>query len=291
MSRAKRGRLTVTRQRGGFTLIELLIVITIIGVLMGLLFPAVIDAMKAANETKCQANLKQLAEAMLTYCSDHDGSFPLYPTGTQPGSASDWLYRPATSGGQNLNDFSKGLLLANKYIGNDEILYCPLDMDRGLPRPSGALEMVKIIGTLKESVPAPSYVINQSITWGDYSNWPGGTRGKVRSRNITDFDTNDFMFIEQSAGVGTDLEPESACDQAYMIPNANAYSLTRRHHGGGYVACMGGHVEWISQEAFKEGMQKIGSGGTWYYRTLERPSSTPAGVVSPEEIGSRWNPG
>jgi len=228
MSRAKRGRLTVTRQRGGFTLIELLIVITIIGVLMGLLFPAVIDAMKAANETKCQANLKQLAEAMLTYCSDHDGSFPLYPTGTKPGSASDWLYRPATSGGQNLNDFSKGLLLANKYIGNDEILYCPLDMDRGLPRPSGALEMVKIIGTLKESVPAPSYVINQSITWGDYSNWPGGTRGKVRSRNITDFDTNDFLFIEQSAGVGTDLEPESACDQAYMIPNANAWHAKDR---------------------------------------------------------------
>ncbi len=283
----------MTRRHSGFTLIELLVVITIIGVLMGLLFPAVIAAMKAANETKCRANLKQLAEAIMTYCSDNDGRFPLFPTRSQQGTASHWLYRESSNG----NDFSLGLLRANKYIGSDDILYCPFDMDRGLPRPDGALELVKVTGTLKETVPAPSYVINQSITWGDYDNWPGGTRGSVRSRNIQDFDTNDFLFIEQSAGIDhvppgpDDLEPESACDQAYMTPNADKYSLTRRHHGGGYVACMGGHVEWISYEAFEEGMEALGTGGAWYYRTLDRPSSTPDGVVSPEETASRWNPG
>ncbi len=72
----------------GFTLVELLVVISIIGLLVALLLPAVQVARDAARQTVCRNNLKQIG---LAFQSHHE-SHRTFPMGARPSSRPNWRY-------------------------------------------------------------------------------------------------------------------------------------------------------------------------------------------------------
>ena len=70
------------RHHAGFTLVELLVVITIIGVLMGMVVPAVQMAKEQARRITCANNLGNLGKAARTHLSKY-GYFPSGGWGSQ----------------------------------------------------------------------------------------------------------------------------------------------------------------------------------------------------------------
>jgi len=231
----------VKATRGGFTLIEMLVVITIIAILVGLLFPAFQGVFRSAYETQCQNHLNQLGQITVAWCQAHDGRFPppgdYTAMGQTGGYKSGWLFGGTTSRGTWV--VNTGLFYRNKLIGDLSILWCPVHFDEyNMYRNSNEQEIYWKTDNDTHSYNYQlwsSYKMNSNVYYrpsGSPYSFPS------ESRLSSDFTAKHFLFIEVRGSF-------------WDSGTVDWEKIAERHQGYGYIACMDGHVIKMNDSEFE----------------------------------------
>src|SRR4051812_28626035 len=93
-------------RRTAFTLVEIIIVLGIIIVLVGLLFPLIGRAREAGKRATCMSNLRSLTQAWIAYAGENEGHF----CSSDPTVAPGWYNRVPTLDPDHIGPIKSGVL-------------------------------------------------------------------------------------------------------------------------------------------------------------------------------------
>ena len=244
-------------KKAGFTLIELLVVIAIIGVLVGLLLPAVQQARESARRISCSSNVRQLGVAMHGYMSankkfpcqkvDDDTRYAASAAGswTPGGKALFWFGEvDYTTNSNGTLDVTAGPLQPF-FESNASVLQCPNFSE-------SMLEEVKFGDRI-----ATAFGYNSQLGPGSgnyYGSVPGGPY-QDKAYRIKDIpETSRTVAFAETAMVYF-AAPYGLREQlgGFSKPSEND-PVVHFRHGGGFANAVfvDGHVEGFSRK-FRKG--------------------------------------
>ena len=140
----------------GFSLIECLVVVAIIAVLCGILFPVFHSARAKAHQAKCASNLSQLGMAVSMYCADYDQRMvPCLSFGKKAINSADALNAAINIGGVQVGMCADWGGILFPYTKNDKKVFdCPTSLiEQGQDNTPG-----------QQPVSTTGYAINANIT-------------------------------------------------------------------------------------------------------------------------------
>lgn len=269
-----------------FTLVELLVVLVIIGIIAGLLIPAVNSVRSTARKTQCQNNLRQIA---LAFANNEQALSGFAPSRSKSPIQSGWLLeiQPYLEGSSFISDWDKNQAWyevnnAPTLLKSNELFQCP-----STPEKNRRMTVEKDLFNNELSIPVAGiagdyYVHYDGIKMPDgkmYENALNDNGSRTKAESVTDGLGNTVLLNEQAGrpqrwvmgkksegelpeqywrslwvtgptsrlhGFTAGITLEEGFAQMVNVSNSGIYSF---HNRGVNFTFMDGSVRFVSQNA------------------------------------------